>query len=234
MKLFELKEAYLGNDEDTRMHLLEASLANTKETGPLEVADIIKNFPNRHKKFLSKVWGGPRLVYHGMPFFDEIYDKVDAALQKAMERVEVDISIPLDERFVLAINPKSQWFEFEYSCRVDDMQEVYMGYDPQADTLYVGVDGWINEEDFNEEWDKQFKRNMREDFELDEPTHRKLFDVAFKKYQKLGFQGVLFKLTLSGKNFKATEVMSNGNGFYQGTYKSGEFKSLGLVDLRLD
>ena len=52
MKLSELKEAYLGNDEDARMHLLEAEEA----TGPFEVADIVKNFPNRHKKFLSKIW----------------------------------------------------------------------------------------------------------------------------------------------------------------------------------
>jgi hypothetical protein len=234
MKLFELKEAYLGNDEDTRMHLLEESLANTKETGPLEVADIVKNFPNRHKKFLSKIWGGPRLVYHGMPFFDEIYDKLDAVIEKAQKRVEIEIEIPLEEKLVDAISKDMGWDDFEYIAKVDDSQEVYMGYSPKEDCLYVGIDAWLDEEEFNEAWDKQFKRNMHQEFEYDEPSHSKLFSDAFKKYQKLGFQGVLFKLTLSGKNFKATEVMSNGNGFYQGTYKSGEFKSLGLVDLRLD
>lgn len=227
MKLNEIKD--ITPNEDAKLALLESA-----DAAPIEVADVIKNFPSQHKKALQKLWGGPRLVYHGMKFFDEIYDQIDDVLTKAMETVEVDISIPLDERFVHAINPKSQWLDFEYSCRVDDMQEVYMGYDPKSDSLYVGIDGWINEEDFNEEWDKQFKRTMREDFEHDEPAHNKLFADAYKKYQKLGFQGVLFKLNKRGRSFKASEVMSNDKGFYQGTYKSPDFKELGLVDLRLD
>lgn len=229
MKLFELKDAYSGNDEATRMHLLES-----EEAGPVEVADIIRNFPSQHKKALQKLWGGPRLVYHGMPFFDEIYDKIGPVLEAAQKRVEVELSIQLDERLVQAINPKADWDEFEFSSKVADGQEVYMGYDLKADSLYVGIDAWIDEEDFNSEWDKQFKRNMKEEFESDEPSHQKLFNAVHKQYQKLGFQGVLFKLNKVGRSFKAVEVMTNEKGFYQGTYKSGEFKSLGLVDLRLD
>ena len=230
MKLSELKEAYLGNDEDTRMHLLEAEEA----TGPVEVADIVKNFPSQHKKALSKLWGGPRLVYHGMPFFDEIYDKLDAIIEKAQKRVEIEMEIDLDENLVDAIVKDAGWDTFEYMAKVEDSQEVYMGYSPKEDCLYVGIDAWLDEEEFNEAWDKQFKRNLHQEFEYEEPAHEKLFSSTHKKYQKLGFQGVLFKMTMSGKNFKASEVMSNGNGFYQGIYRTGGFKSLGLVDLRLD
>lgn len=48
-------------------------LLRLKEAGtvPVELRSVIASFPKHHQKALSQLWGGQRLVWHGMRFFDD-------------------------------------------------------------------------------------------------------------------------------------------------------------------
>jgi hypothetical protein len=213
-----------------------------KVGGPVEVKDIVTNFPIKATKAIQALWGKDRLEYHGMKFFDgkefgEAYDAIHNAVDEHLdEGFEVEESIPLDSDLVDAIDKKSRWNDFEFSMKIEkhDYQEVYLGYNPKNDHLVYGVDAWFNEDDFNEQWDKEFKENFGIDFEMDEETHHKLFMSVFEQYKKLSFTGIMFDLVLHGKEFKVVDSDYAANGFYQGLYKTQHFKSHGLVDLRLD
>lgn len=213
-----------------------------KVGGPVEVKDIVTNFPTKATKAIHALWGKDRLEYHGMKFFDgkefgEAYDAIHNAVDEHLdEGFEVQETISLDSDLVDAIDKKAHWDEFEFDMKIEksEQQEVYIGYNPKNDHLVYGADAWLNEEEFNEEWDKAFKDNFGIDFDFDEETHHKLFMSVHEQYKKLGFVGILFELALHGKEFRVVNSDYYSNGFYQGLYKTQHFKSRGLVDIRLD
>ena len=58
---------------------------------PVEIHDLVKNFPTTHKKALQKLWGGKRLVYKDKTLFDHedigpAYRGAIKAAEKAKER----------------------------------------------------------------------------------------------------------------------------------------------------
>lgn len=213
-----------------------------KVGGPVEVKDIVTNFPTKAAKAIRALWGKDRLEYHGMKFFDgkefgEAYEGIISAVEEHIkEGFEIHETIQLDEDLVDAIDKKSRWDEFELDMKLEegDYQEVYLGYNPKNDHLAYGIDAWMNEDEFNTAWDKAFKDNFGINFEYDEPTHEALFSSAHKQFKKLSFVGVLFDLALHGKEFRVIDSDQSADGFYQGLYGKQHFKSRGLVDIRLD
>lgn len=198
----------------------------------VELADLIKNFPSQHKKAIEKLWGGPRLVWHNIPFFgsgdQDIYDLIRDAVKsydnEDMIEVEFnDIDFGDDTislRYSDPSNPEKVG------------QECYLGYDAQEDCLYVGYDTSLDEEIFNQDWDEEFKKATGEEFEYDEPEHREAFEKAWEQYKKMR-PWVMFKLELeSADNFSVTVEHSGLGGFYPEGHQRA--KSMGLIDLRLD
>ena len=209
--------------------------ADAAPAGPIELKDLIKYFPGTYAKAIQKMWGKDRLVYNGMKFFDggelgEVYNKANDAIEKWVkdEDNKVPVSLQLS-------NNKFDMFEFEYNASIDDVQEVYVGYRPEGNELYVGVDAWLNENDFNDEWDKQFKIETNQSYNEEDEEHSALFHDAWKKYTSMGGYGLLFQISFSssGACEVAVELESQG-GFYHGIRKMSAFKQLGLVDIRLD
>lgn len=207
--------------------------AEAAPAGPIELKDLIKYFPSTYAKAIQKMWGKDRLVYKGMKFFDngslgEAYDKANDAVEQAMKdegfTAPVSLAIPDGEDLSMT--------HFEYEAHVDDSQEVYLGYASESDKLYLGVDAWLNENDFNEEWDKQFKKETGQTYNEDNEDHSALFHDAWKKYSNMGGYGILFEL--DDDLTSAEPVIMSQGGFYRGVRADPQFKRYGLVDVRLD
>lgn len=206
----------------------------------VELANLVKHFPSNYKKAIEKLWGGPRLTYHGIPFFgdsDSIYgDLLDKALKNwADDGGELHIELSNVEYAPEDGDPVD--IEVSYDQPIDPMkdgQEVYMGYDANEDCLYVGLDVSASEEFFNDEWDKAFKEATGEDFDYDNKEHQKAFTAARQEMMKHG-HWMLFKLTENGGEFSA-ELADDGLGtFYHGDPNGyGIAKNMGFIDLRLD
>lgn len=215
----------------SELKLLEA--ADQAPPGPIELKDLIEYFPGNYAKAIQKMWGKDRLEYNGMKFFakgalGEAYAKANGAVKAVMK--EGDFTVP-----VLLAMPNGEalgMIEFEYDAHIDDSQEVYLGYSPENDQLYLGVDAWLSENDFNEEWDKQFKKNTRVAYDEEDEEHSALFHDAWKKYTNMHGYGVLFELSKDLE--RAEPVIESQGGFYSGVRKTPQFKQLGLTDIRLD
>lgn len=225
MKLSEIVTRFVAEDEDG------PKVGEDDGKGLVEVATIVKDRkPEIAKKYLRAMWGKPRLAYNGMPFFgsgDTAYEKIDAAVESAVKNgLEVEMSIPVEGTDDLDMD------ELNYQASIADTQEVYLGYDPKDNTLYVGVDAWLREEDFNEAWDREFENATGEAFDDENDEHQKVFNSAWKEYRDSGFVGILFKL--SNDLDDAEDVITMPGGFYAAIYRGSELKRMGLIDLRLD
>jgi hypothetical protein len=223
MKLSEIVTTFVAEDEDG------PKVDDGK--GLVEVSEVVKDRkPEIAKKYLRAMWGKKRLAYHGMAFFGDsnsAYDKIDAAVKEAIkEGFEVDVSIPVEGTDDLDMDT------LDYQATIDDQQEVYLGYDPKSDTLYVGVDAWLREEDFNEAWDREFENATGEQFDDENDEHQKVFNSAWREYKDMGFYGILFKLSHDLDDVE--EELTIPGGFYKGIYRGGQMKRMGLIDLRLD
>ena len=201
--------------------------------GPVELKDIVKAFPSKASKAIDKLWGGPRLVYHGMQFFDGdglglAYEKAEEAAKAEMDDHEVELSFHVGGTDELDMD------DYNFTTKVEDAQECYLGYDPKHDVLYIGYDAWLDENDFNEKWDDEFKKATGKVFDMDDEEHQKVFDSAWEEWKKMGGYGMLFRLTPRGKAFSADVVLEDAGGFYRGIYRGPAFKRLGLIDVRLD
>lgn len=195
---------------------------------PVEIHDLVKNFPTTHKKALQKLWGGKRLVYKGKTLFDHddhgpAYRGAIKAAEKAKKR-----GLSLSFRFRDA--------ETEKEVDISEMQEVYLGYDESQDKLYIGFDAWLDDQAIEEVFDDLYRESEGEEFDVDS-NEPKFVDAwrEFKKLEGKGLWGLLFELdSTDGEHFTADLVHDEADGFYRGIYRSQVFKSMKLIDLRLD
>lgn len=213
---------------------------------PIELADLIKAFPNKHGKALQKLWGGKRLVWHGKRFFDDdnvgdAYDQAEEAAKEALRSGDpISINVQVDAHDMPGLQEGAQGSsEFDYTVELDpnqDIQEVYLGYDPKRDKLYIGFDAWAHDETTrDEEFDDAFKEATGEEFDIDNPDHYTVYNKMHNNMKDTGFYGLLFEITDVGGEFNAEEAMPPmEGGFYRGTYPQFKRRNPHIVDLRLD
>lgn len=219
---------------------LSAFLAEAE--APVELKAVIDAFPKHHEKALRQLWGGKRLVWHGMPFFadgelGDAYVKAEEAAHEFLKNEEgpevdftYDIEGPIDS------DEDFDSIDVRYNATITprDTQECYLGYDPKRDVLYIGFDAWTDDDEFNEAWDKAFKRATGEDFDIDNDQHSKIFHDAWKKYQdeRYGFWGLVYEVD---RHFNCEEALPPMvGGFYKGTFQLFKRQHSTVVDLRLD
>lgn len=204
----------------------------------IEIADLIKHFPNNYKKAIERLWGGPRLAYHGIPFHDELMEQSADAVKEWSKRggeLHLDLSnIPFTDE-----EGSESDIEVSYDEQIDpekDGQEVYVGYNSDKDAVYFGYDFSRNEEVFNEEWDKAFKDATGEDFELKNKLHYKAFVAAHKEFNKEQNCWALFEMEFEDDKLVVKDVQTGPGLFYQREGEGGHdvAKNDGLIDLRLD
>lgn len=203
---------------------------NTQEAPHYELASIVKFFPNKYKAIIQHQVGKPhKLKYSGLDLFDESGDgpALDAATSEvkrliARGDVEVDVSVP---------TPLGE--PMEYSAPIKDAQRVWTAFEPGTNSLLLGYDAWIDEEDFNTAWDKFFQEQTGEEFDYDNDEHEHIFSQVHRNYMKMGFYGLLFEviITYPDKEVEAELRAIGSNGFFKGVMSQHHVKSLNVVEL---
>ena len=206
--------------------LAEAEEATARS---FELEEIVKTFKNKNdiEKHLNKLWGSKHLTFRGQPFFSgndwgPVYKGCDKAGQKALK---ADDSIQTN----LELENESR----EAYLDVDSMQEVYLGYSVTNDMLYIGFDMWMRDEGFEQPFEDMYEDAFGEPF--DDSSDE--MNARWKKFKDANpaFYGGLVELSSKdGKRFEADVLVTEPGGFYKGVHDSQIFKSMKLIDLRLD
>jgi hypothetical protein len=221
-----------------------------KSNEPLELSDIVEYFPSKHTAVLDKLWGTERLTWHGKKFFDannlgDVYVEAEDAVDAVIGDVSIDAGITLSPVYrsnlpELDFDPDT--IEWQSKIGKNDKQEVYLGYDPKTDKLYMGFDAWIDEQDYNDAFDEQFERIVGERFDDENKVHEAIAEETWKKYtkSKQSFYGIIFEISYDEGSNSIDEALelpqfTNPGGFYGGDCY-GEFKRQypNVIDLRLD
>jgi len=198
------------NEEDGKL----TALADAAEQHHPDIKDVVKNFPNTYKKAIHVLLAKSRLMYNGKAIYDgshngEAIEDAYAAAKEAVKGQTVEVDVDMDGSHADMDDATSYTIEAE----VDDAEPVWAGYSVKNGDLYVGLDAWLNENEFNEKWDHNFERTFGEDHDLDNPAHDKIFQAAWKTWiEHQHFQGVLVRV--SGDHAEVVETRPGG--FHKG------------------
>lgn len=216
-----------------------AQIKEAAEQQPVDVIDIVKNFPNKHKEALRALWGKDRLMFKGVSIFGNggIYDQLDNVIDTAFENGDImGVAIEMEGD---DYQGRSVYMEYtDQSNPTDAGQEVYMGYSPSAGTLFVAYDTSLDEEQFNDEWDRMWARTFgaKNYYDHDDEQQYAVFNSIWKQWRDARpFQ--VFELDVTnGKLDFVREVDVNNSlvGFYSNGFNQLKAKVADLIDLRLD
>ena len=212
-----------------------ARISEAEEQKDVDVVDIVKNFPSNHKKAIKILWGQERLTFNGLSFFGKggIYDQLPKAVSQFCNSrsysgigVYVDFGEYADNEIYV-----------DYADTTDPEkvgQEVYMGYNPTSGELIVGYDTSLDEEVFNEEFEKQWKKTYNTPHDYDDPKQAKAYNVGWKEWQELR-PYVAFSLTVENNVVKVKdEEAQDTDSFYSGGLHDLRNSMRSLINLRLD
>lgn len=215
-------------------------IAEAASTEPVDITALADRSPKYLEQYVHALsaQNENRLTYKGKSIFGEIYNKLEEAGQAFLKKEELEISVQIDSSVIEQIGG-TDWDSYDYVAAVDDANEVYLGYSPSEDALYIGFDCWLSEDDFNDNWDKAFKDNVGVSYDDEDPLHEKLLSKTWKAYlnQK---NNASYLLRYSAGNLSVemssedSMVSKPSQLFYSIIYGSQRFKALKLVDLRLD
>lgn len=194
-------------------------------------------------------WHGDRMVISHEkdhiadgPVYDKILHAVDALIE---EGYETEVNQHIDANDLVQANleddedngghPYSGDAEFTWNAifKRDEMQFVYLGYDPIKDKMYAGFDAWISEDEFNNEFDPAFKEATGLDHDMDDEAHYEVFDRVWKDYQKQGYSmwGLVFEITPGGE-YRAEEAFPPlPGGFFRGLKKEFKANHRNVIDI---
>lgn len=222
------------------MKLTELVTLQEAANEPVEIAALAAGFPTAGSKAISQMRDKNRLLFNTRPFEDVYADAVEKA---EGVKVSMELEIPILDVDALEKLDAADWDNFSCDVEIDSAEEVYGGWSPQSpNCLFIGFDAWGNEDDFNDQFDRAFKRETGERYDHEDRRHEAVFNSVFKQFNKLSKSAYLVKVTInsSGKP-TAAEVaiapddLTTPGIFYQSMYKKdSSFKELKLVDLRLD
>ena len=204
--------------------LLELLAEEARSFDLEELAKTFKN-PVELKKHVQKLWGSKHMTFKGQEFFSgnsfgPVYNGALKTGEKELKNYKFEAELELKGEFYSA------------NLEVDDQQEVYLGYDPKDDKLYIGFDIWVRDEGLETAFEEMYQDAFDE--EINDSSEE--FHQRFKEFQDDNgiFYGALIELnSQDGKKFTGDVVATEKDGFYKGIYNK-TLKSLKLVDLRLD
>jgi ketosteroid isomerase-like protein len=202
-------------------------------------ADNVEDFDTdnnaKGRKVKDHLWNTPgKLVWHGMPVFshNSEYDFKELgpafdAMEEAVKEVAGDLEHD-DEIEVSGVGQfEDESFDIEWTSKIDpnELKHVWTAYNKKHDAFVLGYDAWAvdAEPDFNEAFDKEFKRVTGEDHNIgDEGDHDAVFDRAWKQYTdgKRGFYGVVFVIKMHNGQLTARNLTPFSpilGGFFRGS-----------------
>jgi len=194
-----------------------------------ELKEVVKYFPNTLEKAVKTLAKSGRLTFSGELVFTKS-GEYGPALKQAIAEAEallnneettIDVRTELDG----SVADIDDGGEFNDDYPVDEFQETFVGYAWKGDKLVIGFDAWLDEEIFNQDWDKHFEETFGEDFDMDNPKHEKIFNKAHKEFKDLAFLGLVVEVN---EDFHATmEDLPFPDGFHKGAAR--EFKSRRII-----
>ena len=200
---------------------------------PIDLNDLLEFFPNTYKKAVSTLAKSGRLTWGGKKVFTKDGD-YGPALEQAVADAEsflkdekIEITLELDG----AVADLDEHSDFTGEYELDEHQEVYVGFATRGEKLMIGFDVWLDEDNFNQDFDKEFETAFGEDYDGDNPDHEKIFNHTRDQFLKQSFVGVLVGVDQDGN---CDIEHSAPGGFYKGIYNDSIFKRLNAVDFRLD
>ena len=215
-------------------HLNEAQ--EKAPDGPVDLKDVAKYFPKNAQKAVNNLNRNDRLAYAGKSVFDELYSDIEDAAKRKIGRdqtteMSVDFEGTLKDKKGNDVEAYIETVEVE----VGDMQEVYLGYHPQSDVFVMGFDAWINEEDFWEELEKQFKT---QGVNTDSEDFDEACNGIWNKVKATMMCSIMVQLEISDSGkVKATKVDDFFGGWYSRKFGGHmQVKDIypGILDVRLD
>jgi hypothetical protein len=201
---------------------------------PIELKELTKYFPNTYEKAARTLAKSGRLMFGGEAVFTKS-GEYGPALERAIAEAEAllkDESSTVNIRLELdgTVADIDEHGEYDVDYPVTEAQEVYVGYSARGNKLIIGFDAWLDEEIFNQDFDKQFEETFGLDFDMDDDGHEKIFNATREQFQKYSFMGLVVEVN---EDFYATfEDMPYEGGFYRGAHP--KLKSRRIIDLRLD
>ena len=206
-------------------------VAFARGTEPVDLQDIVKNFPITAKKAARQLWGQERFTYKGLPFIEgenSIYSQLDSKISafcNSRQYSGVSVTIDLRSIYLDAIEYEDNSDLRQYG------QECYLAYSPSNDKLYVAYDSSLNEDIFIDEFNSLMKEaGYKEDTE----DYDTAYDKAWKAFSKLR-PYVVLEMVVIGKVLKIQSVVDDGlDGFYNNGRNRLKAEYTDLIELRLD
>lgn len=199
---------------------------------PLELHDVVKFFPNTYARVIKVkahsgqlTFAGKALTHDGSdgPAITEAEQQVDHILEEN-EGVEIHLDMDTSE----LDNPHLGDHSFSFNAKVDDKKLVFLGYHPPTNRLFLGYDVWLSENEFNDEWDREFEKAAGEPFDQDDPDHEAVFQKAWKQFQEMTFIGMLFSVN---DDFVGEQEYELPGGFYKSIAKMEGVRRLELIHI---
>lgn len=211
-------------------------LQEIKNDDALELANIVRDFPKVYVKIIRQLAGKPhKLKYQGLDLFDEdgVGPVLHDAIKEIRRRINVDRKYSVDVCIHAPLGGRYQHLdELPFEATVADVQHVWTAYIPSKNSLLMGFDAWINEEDFNSEWDNYFQQRTGEPFDIDNETHEALFAIAHRNFINLGFFGLLFVVSVSAGGVLDINLLDScQNGFFKGMVNNPFLNSIEHIEL---
>lgn len=204
----------------------------------VEVADVVKSFPNKKRAAVEALLESNRLAWHGRPVMDIYSDMEDAAKSFISNEMEFEVYLEVNG----PDNEDGDYVDVVITYEIrdvseSDMQEVYLGYDADKDCMLMGFDVWAgNDDDFNTEFDEAFEKAVGEQYDHDNSSHEEVYNLAWKEYndQNLAFFGAVVEIREENGAFTVSEaqIAPQPGGFYKRLY--ARMQRTADVDIRLD
>ena len=149
----------------------------------VELSDIVKYFPNTYQKAANALMNKGRLTFNGELLYKDgdrttFLDQAISHAENELKQEEIEMSFEIDG----TVGDIDDSGAMEYSAKVDSVELEYVGYDVVSNSLLIGFDVWISEDDFNNEWDKSFERIFGIEFDSEDENHSAIFDHVWDEY----------------------------------------------------
>lgn len=205
-------------------------------SGPVDIKDVANFFPTKTQKAVDALNKDTRLTYAGKNIFDELYDELVDAASKKIEDETAEFSVEFEGQLPNKAGNMVDAYVGDVEVEIGDSQEVYLGYYPKGDLFVMGFDAWMNEEDFWEELEKQFRRQgVSTDTDVFDEACNKIWNDIKKKSTMCS---IMVQLEVNEKGQpKVTLVDVFMGGWYDnkfGGWMQAKDIYPGLLDIRLD
>lgn len=189
---------------------------------PVEIKDVVENFPSQYRKAIKAFQNNGRLRFGGDQVWTadgEYGQAINDAIKVATrllknEPIDVEVDFNVGGTELSTSGDPS----FTFDADVEEVREVWMGYDVKSDQLLIGFDVWIGDNEFNDEWDEKFEQAFEEDFDMDNEEHEKVFNRAWKEFSNNQmFYGAIVSVNTGMHADMETPEMPGG--FYRGPFK---------------